>query len=358
MPLYAVYALMFSDSGLGTSQISLLFVIWSATAVVLEVPSGALADRFTPRVALVVGGVIRAAGYALWIAVPDFSGFAVGFVLWGAAGSLESGSFQSLLYSGLDRHGAGDRYAQVLGRSEAVGRVVEVVATLAAAPLIAIGGTALVGWVSVGMCLAGSAVAAGFPQPATSRPAASRPAASRPAGDNGAEAGEARESEEAGYLELLRSGIREAWTHPLVRRLVVVLAIIDGLTAVDEYVPLMARAASVPRAWIPVVLAGLPLAAAAGNALAGVARNAGPAVVGVPLVVGTGVLMATALAGSPALLPVLGAWWLLVNLATVLADAQLQDAVTGPARATVTSVAALGTELTAISMFLAVAALS
>lgn len=356
MPLYAVYALMFSDSGLGTSQISLLFVIWSATAVVLEVPSGALADRFTPRVALVVGGVIRAAGYSLWIAVPDFSGFAVGFVLWGAAGSLESGSFQSLLYSGLDRHGAGDRYAQVLGRSEAVGRVVEVVATLAAAPLIVIGGTALVGWVSVGICLAGSAVAAGFPQPA-----ASRPFASRPAGDDGAEAGEAGEargSAEAGYLELLRSGVREAWTHPVVRRLVVVLAIIDGLTAVDEYVPLMARAASVPRAWIPVVLAALPLAAAAGNALAGVAGKAGPAVVGVPLVVGTGVLAATALAGSPALLPVLGAWWLLVNLATVLADAQLQDAVTGPARATVTSVAALGTELTAISMFLAVAALS
>lgn len=353
MPLYAVYALMFSDSGLGTSQISLLFVIWSATAVVLEVPSGALGDRFTPRVALVVGGVIRAAGYSLWIAAPDFSGFAVGFVLWGVAGSLESGSFQSLLYSGLDRHGAGDRYAQVLGRSQAVGRVVEVVATLAAAPLIVIGGTALVGWVSVGACLAGSVVAAGFP-----RPAASRPAASRPAGDDGAEAGEARESEEAGYLELLRSGIREAWTHPLVRRLVVVLAIIHGLTAVDEYVPLLARAASVPRAWIPVVLAGLPLAAAVGNALAGVVGKAGPAVVGVPLVLGTGVLVATALAGSPALLPALGAWWLLVNLATVLADAQLQDAVTGPARATVTSVAALGTELTAISMFLAVAALS
>ncbi|CAN5786654.1 hypothetical protein BH20ACT1_BH20ACT1_10040 [soil metagenome] len=48
----------------------------------------------------------------------------------------------------------------------------------------------------------------------------------------------------------------------------------------------------------------------------------------------------------------------MVNLATVLVDAHLQDAVTGPSRATVTSVAGLGSELAAIAMFLAVAVLS
>ena len=341
MPLYAVYALLFSDAGLSTSAISLLFLIWSATAVVLEVPTGALADRFTPRATLVVAGGVRAAGYALWILTPTFAGFAAGFVLWGAAGSLESGAFQSLLYSGLDRHGAADRYAGVLGRSVAMAGVVEVGATLAAAPLLFAGGTALVGWVSVAVCLAGSLVAAGFPPTD----------AGGPTGPD--------DDAPAGYLYLLRSGVREAWEHAPVRRLVVLLAATMGLTAVDEYVPLLARAAAVPDPWIPVVLAGLPLAAAAGNALAGAASKRHPATVAVPLVVSTALMVVTAATRHPtALLGLVGLWYMAVNLATILADARLQEAVTGPARATVTSVAGLGAEVVAIGMFLAVATLA
>lgn len=305
--------------------------------MVLEIPTGVLADRFTPRAMLVAAGLIRAVGYALWIVAPGFVGFAAGFVLWGASGALESGSFQSLVYAGLEDHGATDRYPELVGRSEAVARVVEVAATLAAAPLLVVGGTALVGWVSVGVCLAGSLVATGFPRVG-------------PGELTGPE-----EQGETSYLELLRSGVGEAWRAPLVRWLVVVSAFLLGLSAVDEYVPLVARAAAVPDAWIPVVLAGLPLAAAAGNALAGVAARARPAAVGIPVVAVTGMVLITAVTGSPALLPVLGVWWLLVNLATVLADARLQDAVTGPARATVTSVAGLGSELAAIAMFLSVA---
>ena len=339
MPLYAVYALLFSDAGLGTSRISLLFLVWSATAVLLEVPSGALADRFTPRATLVAAGFVRALGYGLWILTPGFAGFAAGFALWGVAGSLESGAFQSLLYSGLQRHGAADRYPSVLGRSVAVAGVVEVGATLAAAPLLVVGGTALVGWVSIAVCLMGSAVAAGFPRMT-------------------ADGAGGPDEEQAGYMALLRSGVREAWHHAAVRRLVIILALVTGVTAVDEYVPLLARAADIPDPWIPVVLAGLPLAAAAGNALAGAAARRRAAVVAVPLALATGLVVLTAAAGSPALLPVLGIWYMAVNLATVLADARLQAAVTGPARATVTSVAALGSELAAIAMFVAVAALS
>lgn len=339
MPLYAVYALLFSDAGLGTSQISLLFLVWSATAVLLEVPSGALADRFTPRATLVAAGFVRALGYALWIVTPTFAGFATGFVLWGVAGSLESGAFQALLYSGLDRHGAAERYPGVLGRSVAAAGVVEVGATLAAAPLLVGGGVALIGWVSVAVCLAGSAVAAGFPRIAPGQP-------------------ENTDEEQAGYLEVLRSGVGEAWHHAPVRRLVIVLAAVTGVTAVDEYVPLLARAAAVPDPWIPVVLAGLPLAAAAGSALAGAASRRRAPVVVVPLAVASGLVVLTAATGSPALLAVLGVWYGAVNLATVLADARLQAAVTGPARATVTSVAGLGGELAAITMFVGVAALS
>ncbi len=43
LPLYSVYALLFADHGLAVAQVSSLFIIWSLTSFVLEVPSGARA---------------------------------------------------------------------------------------------------------------------------------------------------------------------------------------------------------------------------------------------------------------------------------------------------------------------------
>ena len=63
--LYPLYALLFTDAGLTAVQVSALFVLWSATGIVLEVPSGALADAVSRRALLVVAPLVGAAGYAL-----------------------------------------------------------------------------------------------------------------------------------------------------------------------------------------------------------------------------------------------------------------------------------------------------
>jgi len=86
IPIYPVYALLFADSGLSTGRISALFMLWSVTSFLLEVPSGALADRVSRRRLLAVAAGLRGVGFALWVAVPSFSAFAAGFVLWGAGG--------------------------------------------------------------------------------------------------------------------------------------------------------------------------------------------------------------------------------------------------------------------------------
>lgn len=44
IPLYPLYQLLFTDHGLSASEVSTLFIIWSTTTFVLEVPSGAWAD--------------------------------------------------------------------------------------------------------------------------------------------------------------------------------------------------------------------------------------------------------------------------------------------------------------------------
>ena len=87
MPIYPLYALLFADSGLSDAEISALFALWSAVGIIAEVPSGALADSFGRRTALVVGALVEAVGYASWVLLPELPGFAAGFVLWGLGGA-------------------------------------------------------------------------------------------------------------------------------------------------------------------------------------------------------------------------------------------------------------------------------
>jgi len=103
--LYPVYPLLFTDTGLTVWQISTLFVIWSASSIVLEVPSGALADAVSRRLLLCLAPLVTAAGFALWTLVPSYPAFAVGFLLWGVGGALASGALEALVYTGLERLG-------------------------------------------------------------------------------------------------------------------------------------------------------------------------------------------------------------------------------------------------------------
>lgn len=304
-------------------------MVWSATVVALELPSGALADRFSARSALVASGLLRAAGFGLWVVAPGYTAFLAGFVLWGAASALSSGAYESLVYDAMDSHGVADRYVRVMGRADAANLVAQVAGIAAAAPLMLLGGYALVGAISVGICLTGTLVAVGFPP------------------------GRAR-MEPVGYLSLLHSGVREALASRDLRRLVVAVAVLEGLAALDEFVPLAARDLGAATPVIPVVVASLPLAAALGALLAG-RRRASLRWAGVAILLLTVPTVVAAVQGALLVGPLFVLWYGLSQHCRVLADAGIQHQVRGPARATVTSVAGLGSELMAILVFAAVA---
>jgi hypothetical protein len=94
---YPVYVLLFVDTGLSVVEISTLFILWSGTGILLEVPSGVLADAVSRRLLLVVGPLCAAAGFGLWAAAPSYWAFAGGFVLWGAKGTFLSGALEALV---------------------------------------------------------------------------------------------------------------------------------------------------------------------------------------------------------------------------------------------------------------------
>ncbi|WP_179791717.1 MFS transporter [Actinopolymorpha rutila] len=331
--LYPLYTLLFADSGLSTSEISVLLSLWAGAAFVLEVPSGVLADRLSRRHLLAVGAVLRAAGFVLWVCLPSFPAFAVGFVLWSAQGALKSGTLQALVYDELAAVGAASTYDRLLGRAAAAEGTAGLVATALAAPIFALGGYQVVGWASVAMGLAQVPVALAFPDvPRTG-------AESEPTGLRA-------------YVTTLRAGVAEAVRDPTVRRLTLLTGLLPGLVAFDEYLPLLARAVGVPDPYVPLlmVVPGLAMVVAA---LLVAARRWRYAVAPVALAVAGFLVGAGAAATSTIGVVAIGVGIGAFHLARLLLDARLQHAISGPARATVTSLSGVLSEGAALAVFAA-----
>ena len=118
--IYPVYAIMMGEHGVSPLELSTLFFVWSASALIFEVPSGVLADRYSRKRLLVISGVLKGAAFIPWWFAPDFSGYLTGFVVWSMGSSLVSGTSESFLYDTLRTapHAKGeDRgFARIYGR--------------------------------------------------------------------------------------------------------------------------------------------------------------------------------------------------------------------------------------------------
>jgi len=327
--IYPLYAVLFRDRGLDALQISTLLIIWSVVSLVAEVPSGALADRTSRRALLVWAQVLRGAGFGAWLLVPDYAGFAAGFVLWGLGGSLVSGTYEALVYDELDAVGATDRYASVIGRVQSVSLSAVAAATLLASPVAVFGYDALL-LASIGACAAAAASVALLPP---------RPPRA--------------EAAEEHYLDTLRQGVRIALRVPALARLVALGAVAGGLYgAVEEYFGLYVDDRATVLALVPLGLGVIYASAAIAGWSAGRFGGWAPPRVAV-LVAASGALLMIAGFGPGLLgLAVISAYTFAANLSLVLADARLQDAVGDGPRATITSVAGFGMEALAVGTYL------
>lgn len=327
--LYPVYALLFADTGMSLWQISSLFALWSITAVVLEVPSGALADAVSRRLLLWVGPLFNAVGFGLWVLVPSYWAFALGFVLWGIGGALCSGSFEALAYDELDRLGAADRYARVTGRVRAARLVATMAAIGLAGPVFAQGGYSTVGVGSVLACLLAAVVATRLPEHRT-----------RP--EHGGD----------GWWKTLRTGLAEARGNPSVRgALLLIPAVAAVWGALDEYTPLLVRDTGVAEMTVPYLILLIWTLVTVASLLTGPAERLGTTGLAWLLAGSALALAVGAWAGTPAGIALVGLAFGGFQLAEVLADVRLQHRIDESRRATLTSVASLGTELVTVATF-------
>ena len=119
---YPVMAVLFLDLGLSVEQYALLNVAWAAAIVGLEVPSGALADRFGRRRMVVLSACLMVLEMLVFAFAPRgnpsllFAFFLVNRILSGAAEAAASGADEALAYDSLPPDGREKAWPRVLSR--------------------------------------------------------------------------------------------------------------------------------------------------------------------------------------------------------------------------------------------------
>jgi MFS family permease len=117
---YPVFTILFLDFGLSLEQFAILNAAWAATIVLLEVPSGALADTIGRRNLVIAAALIMILEMALLCFAPIgnmpivFYLFLINRILSGAAEASASGADEALAYDTLKDLGMEKSWGRVL----------------------------------------------------------------------------------------------------------------------------------------------------------------------------------------------------------------------------------------------------
>lgn len=119
---YPIFTVLFLDLGLSIGEFAALNVIWAVTIVLLEVPSGALADQFGRRRLVVIAGWLMVAEMAVLCLMPVGNHeavlwlFVLNRILSGAAEACASGADEALAYDSLPESERTALWPKVMGR--------------------------------------------------------------------------------------------------------------------------------------------------------------------------------------------------------------------------------------------------
>jgi predicted MFS family arabinose efflux permease len=150
----------------------------------------------------------------------------------------------------------------------------------------------------------------------------------------------------------MRAGVGEARRSRPVRSAVLLVALVWAVWgALDEYTSLLIRDTGVSDPGIPLYLLVIWAGVAVGGLFAGRAARMPTRWFAVLLVVAAALMAFGALTGHPAGIVGVAAAFGVFQAASVAADTRLQNSITGPARATVTSLAGMSADVATIGVY-------
>lgn len=125
-----IVVLFYESNGLSMKDIMLLQAVYSVMIVVLEIPSGYLADVWGRKRTILLGAVMGTAGFTVYGFSFGFTGFLVAEIILGIGQSCISGADSALLYDSLMERGQQKRYSKYEGRITSIGNLAESAAAL------------------------------------------------------------------------------------------------------------------------------------------------------------------------------------------------------------------------------------
>lgn len=313
--IYPLYTIMFTDFGIQPWQVATLLAVWSTTTFLLEVPSGVWADIYSRKNILFLGQLIRSLGYLSWLLFPNFWGFLVGFVLWGAKSAFTSGTFEALIYDELKQAKAEHQYTKVLGRTKTLSFTAILVASVLASPAILFGYPFVLILSSLAVIISGIIIST-LPK-----------------------AQIVISTHEKEYFALLRDGLRGVFKNVVVLRIIIFLALAFALGgALDEYWTLFANGVGVPHSGLGLFLGLMSGVQALGSYVAHrFERLSNQFFYGIFTLCGLLLLLAAHLFSIPAL-TLLIIFSLLFTIIHTVFEGRLQHSIASEARSTITSV--------------------
>lgn len=134
MPIWVLY--LTDKRGLSLEQVTLLDAPFWLALVIMEVPTGVIADRYGRRLSLLLGTLANTIGVAIFAMADSFPIILASYLVWGAAFTLYSGANSAFLFDSLKALGRENEFGKILGRALAMVAVAGIIATLTG-PLMA-----------------------------------------------------------------------------------------------------------------------------------------------------------------------------------------------------------------------------
>lgn len=123
-----IVVLFYQENGLEMKEIFLLQTIYSIAIVILEIPSGYLADVLGRKHTMIIGTIMGFFGFVCYSFSYGFWGFAIAEIILGIGQSLISGADSAMLYDSLLVMGKADKYMKYEGRIISAGNFAEAIA--------------------------------------------------------------------------------------------------------------------------------------------------------------------------------------------------------------------------------------
>ena len=126
MPTWYAFEHQFGSN----SQINLIYAVTLGLSVILQIPTGALADIYGRKLAVVVGSILDGLGFVIISFTHNLNGLWAGYLVNSVGAALVSGSEDALIYDTLKDCGREKDFAKVQSQTGLIWRVGMIIASL------------------------------------------------------------------------------------------------------------------------------------------------------------------------------------------------------------------------------------